>query len=382
MSKVFVSYKRVDEKKVFPLVRKIETELGIRLWVDLNGIESDEQFSNVIVTAINECEVFLFMYSRSHVNINPINDWTVREITFAHKKGKHIVFIDLDGYELPDWFVFRFPDKQIVSANDSRSLDRLSIDMRNWLHLRTNAIINSAGKVLPPVIQRLVNNMVYVEGGTFMMGATPEQGVLVNKKEETLHQVTLSGYYIGKYEITQEEWETVMGNNPSEYKGSNRPVENVSWNDCQEFINKLNVMTGMKFRLPTEAEWEYAARGGNKSRGYRYAGSNDINSVAWYRVRSYNNGSSSTDNGTHPVGQKQPNELGLYDMSGNVSEWCNDWYGNYGSDYQTNPQGPSFGRYRVNRGGGWNCGAFHVSYRFNYYYPSSRRNGLGFRIAL
>ena len=374
MSKVFVSYKRVDEKKVFPLVHKIEAELGFRFWVDLNGIISDEQFSNVIINAINNCEVFLFMYSRSHENINPQNDWTVREIIFAEKKGKRIVFIDLDGYELPDWFIFRFPDKQIVSANDNRSLDKLTNDIRNWLHLGTDITMKSEGKVFSPVIKRLVNNMVYVEGGTFIMGATTEQRSDAYKNECPSHQVTLSSFYIGRYEVTQEEWQTVMGNNPSYFKDSNCPVECVSWDDCQEFIKKLNTMTGMKFRLPTESEWEYAARGGNKSRGTKYAGGNDIGSVAWVCTNS--------NSRTHPVGQKLPNELGLYDMSGNVLEWCFDRYGDYSSSSQTNPQGPSYGSDHVFRGGSWHNLAWFCRVSRRCYDSSSYRyDNLGLRLA-
>ena len=195
------------------------------------------------------------------------------------------------------------------------------------------------------IINRLVNNMVYVSGGTFTMGATSEQGSDADSDEKPTHRVTLSSYYIGKYEVTQAEWRAVMGSNPSNFKGDNLPVENVSWNDCQTFISKLNSLTGKNFRLPTEAEWEFAARGGNNSRGYKYSGSNDIGSVAWYDG---NSGSK-----THSVGQKSPNELGLYDMTGNVWEWCQDWYGNYSSSSQTNPTGPVSGSYRVYRGGSW-----------------------------
>ncbi|MDD6784574.1 MAG: formylglycine-generating enzyme family protein, partial [Prevotellaceae bacterium] len=163
------------------------------------------------------------------------------------------------------------------------------------------------------------------------------------------HQVTLSSYYIGETEVTQALWAVVMGNNPSRFKGDNNPVEKVSWNDCQEFISKLNSLTGQKFRLPTEAEWEYAARGGNKSRGYQYSGSNNLDDVAWY----YGNSGSKT----HIVKTKQPNELGIYDMSGNVWEWCYDWKGDYSSGSQTNPKGPSTGSSRVGRGGCWGSGA-------------------------
>ena len=136
-----------------------------------------------------------------------------------------------------------------------------------------------------------------------------------------------------------------MGNNPSHFKRYNNPVEQVSWDDCQEFIKKLNALTGLKFRLPTEAEWEYAARGGKKSRGYKYSGSNNIDNVAWNRANSERLAK------THKVGTKSPNELGIYDMSGNVDEWCQDWYGSYSSEAQTNPKGPNGGNRRVNRGG-------------------------------
>ena len=193
--------------------------------------------------------------------------------------------------------------------------------------------------------------MVEVQGGTFTMGATSEQGGDAYDNERPTHQVTLSSYYIGETEVTQELWEAVMGNNPSSFKGSNRPVEQVSWNYCQEFITKLNTMTGKCFRLPTEAEWEYAARGGSSSRGYKYSGSDNIYDVAWFEKNS--------NNESHPVATKLPNELGLYDMSGNVSEWCSDSYGSYSSSSQTNPTGPKSGSYRVGRGSSWDCSAEH-----------------------
>ena len=192
--------------------------------------------------------------------------------------------------------------------------------------------------------------MVRVEGGTFTMGATAEQGSDANEDEKPAHQVTLSSYMIGKTEVTQELWEAVMGSNPSDFKGSNLPVEEVSWEDCQTFIRKLNALTGKNFRLPTEAEWEFAARGGNNSRGYKYSGSNTVSNVAWYK-----DNSSST---THPVATKAPNELGIYDMSGNVWEWCSDWYGSYSSSSQYNPTGSNTGSSRVLRGGSWFYYAF------------------------
>ena len=188
-------------------------------------------------------------------------------------------------------------------------------------------------------------DMIMVEGGTFTMGATSEQGNDAESDEKPTHLVTLSDYYIGETEVTQALWQAVMGNNPSSFKGNSNPVECVSWNDCQEFIRKLNSLTGRTFRLPTEAEWEFAARGGNNSKGYKYSGSKNINGVAWYK----NNSGSKT----HAVKTKSPNELGLYDMTGNVWELCQDWYGSYSSNAQTNPKGPSSGSGRVLRGGSW-----------------------------
>ena len=217
--------------------------------------------------------------------------------------------------------------------------------------------------------------MIAVEGGTFQMGATSEQGSDARSDESPVHDVTLSSYYIGETEVTQELWEAVMGSNPSSFKGSKKPVESVSWNDCQTFIKKLNQLTGKNFRLPTEAEWEYAARGGNKSQGYKYSGSNTIDNVAWY--------TSNSGSQTHDVKTKQANELGIYDMSGNVWEWCQDWYGSYSSGSQTNPTGPTSCSLRVLRGGSWGirAGSCRVSFR-DFNYPDLRFNFIGFRLAL
>ena len=209
-----------------------------------------------------------------------------------------------------------------------------------------------------PVKDGICIEMVKVEAGTFMMGATSEMKD-PDSDEKPVHQVTLTNdYYIGKYEVTQALWQAVMGNNPSHFKGENLPVETVSWNDCQEFISKLNTMTGQNFRLPTEAEWEYAARGGKKSRRYRYSGSRKISDVAWYND---NDGVE-----TREVGTKKSNELGIYDMTGNVSEWCQDRYALYSSSSQTNPIGDNSGGSKVFRGGGWFNQAKHCSSSFRY----------------
>ena len=234
--------------------------------------------------------------------------------------------------------------------------------------------VTNSENISIPVKDGISIDMVRVEAGTFTMGATPEMKDPF-LWEKPAHQVTLTNdYYIGKYEVTQALWKAVMGKNPSNFKGDNLPVEQVSWDDCQEFINKLNKITGKKFRLPTEAEWEYAARGGKKSRGYQYSGSNNLSDVAWYKDNS--------DSRIHTVGSKQANELGIYDMSGNVWEWCQDRWGYYSSSSQTNPIGANSGSDRVRRGGYWgeydDC---RLSCRFSTA-PSSRFMNLGLRLIL
>ncbi len=201
--------------------------------------------------------------------------------------------------------------------------------------------------------------MVLVKGGTFTRAS---------------QKVTLSDFSIGKFPVTQKQWQTIMGNNPSNFKGENLPVESVNWDDCQEFIKKLNEKTGKIFRLPTEAEWEFAARGGNQSKGFEYSGSNSIDEVAWYR--------SNSDSKTQPVASKKANELGIYDMSGNVWEWCNDWYGDFSNSAVTNPQGAQSGSSRVLRGGSWfnDVNSCRSSYR-SWLGPSIRNDDGGFRLA-
>ena len=222
-------------------------------------------------------------------------------------------------------------------------------------------------------IAALAGTFVLVAGGSFDMGCTREQRDC--ESDEPVHWVTLSSYYIGQYEVTQAQWRAVMGDNPSYFEGCDQcPVEQVSWEEVQEFIRRLNQRTGLNYRLPTEAEWEFAARGGNNSKRFQYAGSNNLDEVGWYR--------SNSEDKTHPVGQKKRNELGLYDMSGNVWEWCQDWYGDYPSSAQTNPTGPATGAYRVGRGGSWSYGPRHcrVANR-NGGDPGDRYGLLGFRLA-
>ncbi len=282
--------------------------------------------------------------------------------------GHHTIVISKDGYT---------PKTEQFDISEDET-QRLNIALEKSAVPQAATAVSKAGTAdggKTFTVKGVTFTMKPVAGGTFTMGATSEQGSDADYDEKPAHQVTLSNYYIGETEVTQALWHAVMGSNPSFRKGVNLPVELVSWDDCQEFIKELNRITGKKFRLPTEAEWEYAARGGYKSKGYKYSGSNNINNVAWY------DGNSSHK--THPVKTKQPNELGIYDMSGNVWEWCSDWMGSYSSNAQTNPTGPSTGSIRVNRGGGcnsdaWNC---RVSDRLNGT-PGSREFDLGLRLAL
>lgn len=248
--------------------------------------------------------------------------------------------------------------------------ERMECDVISDYSEESGNVLMSDTKSVSSIIQNLKSNMIFIEGGSFQMGESASTGGL----ENPLHWVTLSPFYIGRFEVTNEEWEALMGRIPSKFDDPKDPVENVSWYDCQEFIRKLNSLTGKKFRLPSEAEWEYAARGGRKSNGYKYSGSNNPESVAWYSYYF-----------TSVVGKKSPNELGLYDMSGNVSEWCNDWYDEdyYSRSPKRNPHGPSSGEYKIIRGGDWygdgkSCG---VSFR-SCDRPSKTASYHGFRLAL
>ena len=236
-----------------------------------------------------------------------------------------------------------------------------------------NLVVSSG----PSFTDAYAGEMMIVAGGTFLMGCADENESACPGNQIPAHDVALGDFYIGKYVVTQARWKAVMGadNNPSMTVGDNLPVTDVSWAEVQDFIAKLNTLTGKTYRLPTEAEWEYAARGGNQSHGYRYSGSNNISEAAWYE------GNSSDT--VHAVGTKAANELGLYDMSGNVWEWVSDWYGIYGDDPQTNPRGPASGAERVGRGGSWYFAAegAQVSFRKSSA-PDVGYFDAGFRLAL
>ncbi len=212
-----------------------------------------------------------------------------------------------------------------------------------------SALLKREGEERLVTVGSVTFTMIPVKGGTFQMGATKEQTGEARKDEKPVHTVTLDDFQIGETEVSQALWREVMGSNPSTYKGNDLPVTNITWEECQEFIKKLNDRTGKQFRLPTEAEWEFAARGGTASRGFMFSGSDEVRSVAWH------NRDSNRDhhNGPYAIKSKDPNELGIYDMSGNVNEWCQDWFGDYTAEPQTNPQGPATGKEHVYRGGSW-----------------------------
>lgn len=261
----------------------------------------------------------------------------------------------------------------------------LGADAQNYQNGKTNQVRQkvSNSKIIREKINvnGVILNMIRVEGGTFWMGSNVDDAH--SAKPE--HQVTLSAYYIGETEVTQELWLAVMNNNPSVCKGGKLPVENVSWEDCQEFLKTLYSLTNRKFRLPSEAEWEFAAKGGKESRGYKYSGSNNIDEVAWYDDGSAKKTwyEENTDMVPHPVKTKKANELGIFDMTGNVDEWCQDWKGEYNSDIQKDPKGPSTGIGRICRGGSylvtpWGCQVFRRQSKL----PSYKSRSLGLRLVL
>ena len=263
--------------------------------------------------------------------------------------------IELNGETLPvhngsatKMMPFGSYDYRVQAPDYMPQAGKVVVDDPQQPHV-VSALLRREGEDRLVTVGSVTFTMIPVKGGTFQMGATKEQTGEARKDEKPVHTVTLDNFQIGETEVSQALWREVMGSNPSTYKGNDLPVTNITWEDCQEFIKKLNERTGKQFRLPTEAEWEFAARGGTASKGYMFSGSDEVRSVAWH------NRDSNRDrhNGPYAIKSKDPNELGIYDMSGNVNEWCQDWFGDYTADPQTNPQGPATGKEHVYRGGSW-----------------------------
>jgi len=302
------------------------------------------------------------------------NAWT------STLKEMQTAYTDVTAYEKRDvsadlkkaaWsrFLTTYSEDNPYSTEDNTMRSRAQTQLAYWGTVKT-PISRPVGNVksadLPSISNWIGMQLVLVQPGTFQMGSNDGAS-----DEKPIHSVTISRpFYIGKYEVTQKQWRDVMGTNPSKYQGDNRPVESVSWNDAQDFIRKLNEKEGTtKYRLPTEAEWEFAARGSTQSNGYKFAGSSNVADVAVYG-----------ENETKPVGTKRPNELGIYDMSGNVWEWCSDWKGDYSGSAERDPKGPSSGTYRVLRGGSFHGSVVfcRVAYRSSDN-PANRYYLVGFR---
>jgi len=267
------------------------------------------------------------------------------------------------------------------NCNETNHAPEAKYCFRCGEHLIGNDYSNQG--VGTPIIDNLVHNMVQVDSGSFTIRIPPKQGYVTDDEETFIHKFTVPSFQLGRYQVTQEEWEVVMGRNPSIHKGAKKPVEYVELKECQEFINRLNIMTGLSFRLPKETEWEFAARGGNNSRCFIFSGGNNLDEIAWYRNNSFKKGESDPVFGTQPVGQKQPNELGLYDMTGNVWEWCSDYYDNQRWSPLTDADGNALSSSYAIRGGGWKSttGFCRISCRIKSS-PSERRDSLGFRLAI
>ena len=334
----------------------------IKVGIGLQGVQFEGGIMGNVENKTGEYWVYMPQGNRQlkvkHTNYAPVM------VTFADYGMEK-----LENNRTYELIVVTYPQYAITQNVTNQSLDSQQSTPQTHPTVSDNTISI-------PVKDGISIDMVRVEAGTFNMGATAEMKKPRDDDEKPTHRVTLTNdYYMGKYEVTQALWQAVMDNNPSYFKGDNLPVEQVSWDDCQDFLSRLNRITGKTFRLPTEAEWEYAARGGKKCRGYQYSGSNNLSDVAWY---SDNSGSK-----THAVGIKQPNELGIYDMSGNVWEWCQNWYGAYSSPSQVNPTGANSGSCRVCRGGCWGSSARNCRSSCRYYdTPDNRYYALGLRLVL
>lgn len=376
---VFISYSSVDQKVAEGLCHFLEQN-KIRCFVSYRDIPIGTTWQGQIVSAIERSKTMLVVFSDSY-NISKETD---REITQAVLSGLTIFpfrlcdsrYIQLKAYYLgPLNWIDAFPEPEKSFSNIAI---RIAAQLDNLHHEELESHRHNESNITPHKdtnfkifqIKDVDFKMIKVDGGTFDMGA---------EDESPIHKVTLSDYYIAETPVTQGLWSAVMGNDPSYFKGKNRPVENVSWVDCHNFINELNSLAGVEMRLPTEAEWEYAARGGKYNKGCTYSGGNDIDQVAWW--------SGNSSGKSHTVKTKEANELGIYDMSGNVWEWCHDNYKEYSNNPVNNPQGPVKEGFKVQRGGCWygrwfaNMDSCKVTYRC-YDQKTYKSERIGFRLAM
>ncbi len=380
MIRIFLSYAREDYAAVKKLYERLKSA-GYQPWMDKVDLLKGDDFSKAIPKVIRETDFFIICLStRSVVK----RSFVQREIKLAldlfQDKLASDLFIfpvRLEECETPDHISnFNWTDLFGNEADDEwAALLRAFAEGARRLGKSTTAKVVEEKKIIAPRFESYTEDlgngvkleMVAIPGGTFLMGS-PESETGRRDNEGPQHQVTISGFYLGKYQVTQAQWQAAMGNNPSHFKGDNLPVEQVSWEDAQKFCQKLSQRTGNPYRLPTEAEWEYACCAGMMG---AYTGT--LDEMAWYKQNS--------DGTTHPVGQKKANAFGLFDMHGNVWEWCQDWYGAYTSISQANPTGPQEGKCRVLRGGSWLNNLVYVRTVFrDDAYPSDRDLTLGFRV--
>jgi|GEM_PF-1950415 len=351
---IFIAYARKDEA----YLKRLRTGLkpldrrnaDVTIWFD-GEIEPGAEWNKTIKTHLRKADIILLLVSMDALASDYFYDDEMQEALARHDQQQAIVIpiilrtcdwedelghlqaLPKDGKPVTAW-----THEDDAYTDIVRGVKRSIKDIRSR---RKEKVAKIA--MLPMSIKELLRDMIHVQGGTFEMGSNNGRD-----NEKPVHTVTLDDFKIGKYLITQVQYQAVMGKNPSHFKGNNkRPVECVGWNDAQDFIQKLNEMTGENFRLPTEAEWEFAAKGGTKSEDYKYAGSDNCDNVAWY----YKNSNVTT----HLVGEKTANELGIHDMTGNVNEWCEDWYdvSYYEYNSRNNPKSRTKQTHRVLRGGSW-----------------------------
>ena len=373
---IFLSYSRKD----FEYVKQMQQDLqaiGCKVWMDTKGIESGENFVEKITKTIDSSSVFMFVASENTYK----SSWCRKELFYAQNRGMTNIFTKIDNSEMPDEFYFLYGDRDIIDYRNNNQKKKLFTDLNRMfsdISVRDRETGLEYIKIMAHDYQIV---MMRVEGGLFTMGATLQQGG-DNEDERIVHNVRLDSFYISQLTVTQKLWHAVMGTDVGMLQNTNGnnnsyPVINVNWYECVEFIERLNALTGKEFRLPTEAEWEYAAKGGVNGRmnGYKYSGSNNLHYVSW---NAENSGGQ-----IHKVAQKKPNELGIYDMSGNVWEWCSDWYAPYPNSQVDNPQGPDIGEKKVCRGGSWSTKRrdCRISIRESEY-PDEGSLDIGFRLVL
>ena len=377
---IFISYSRTDIRLAEKIQRMLES-VGFRCFRDTSNIHVSEDWIDVLSERILDSKVFLLLGSSNAYR----SKWTKREVLFADNNQRQIVPYMIDDAKLPPRLDFLLGNLNQRSMSDY-SIEQLVEEIRGLVgkgktvspphpHKRTTIIPPSPFSFVQGIPVEFIVcgakfNMMPVKAGKFIMGM-PNRG-----NGYPAHEVQLlKDYYIGETEVTQSLWEAVMGSNPSHFKGALLPIETVSWDECHDFLKKLGEITHHHFRFPTESEWEFAARGRCSNPEEMYAGSSEVWNVAWY--------SDNNNNGTSLVKQKMKNELGIYDMSGNVNEWCQDFYASYPNRKVIDPKGPTTGTMRVARGGSWyeNEAKCRVYVR-NKALPSTRSSNLGLRLAL